>query len=83
MVLSDKAEGLVMVESMDKTKDSDIEISICRSPMSQLGGAEIGVQLKHIPTGITVKSVNHASQHLNKLAALDLLSKRLQKNKRD
>ena len=62
---------------MLKIKNNDIEISICRSKMSQPGGVEVGVKIKHVATGITVESVNHASQHLNKSEALNLLSKKL------
>jgi len=58
-------------------KNNEIEILICSSPMSPNCGAEVGITIKHIPTGIKVKSIKHRTQHLNKLAALELLSDQL------
>jgi len=63
--------------------NSEIEISICHSPMSPFGGAEVGVEIKHIGTGIIVRSVELRTQHKNKLAALELLAKRLLKMSND
>lgn len=54
--------------------NSQIEISICYSAMSPIGGAEVGVEIKHIGTGIIVRSVELRTQHKNKLAALELLA---------
>jgi protein subunit release factor A len=57
--------------------NSEVKISICPSPMSRIGGAEVGVEIKHISTGIIVRSVELRTQHKNKLAALELLAQRL------
>lgn len=57
--------------------NSDLDISICRSPRTTLLSAEVGVRITHIPTGITVRSIEQSTQHLNKLAALDMLKKLL------
>ena len=57
--------------------EDDIEISIIPTPLSKPGQVEFGVEIKHIQTGIIVKSVNKRSQHLNKLEALKLLDKKL------
>lgn len=57
----------------------DIEITLCKSPRSPGLGAHVGVQIKHFETNITVKSINHASQYKNKLAALELLNEKLVK----
>jgi protein subunit release factor A len=59
--------------------NSEVKISICPSPMSLIGGAEVGVAIKHISTGIIVRSVELRTQHKNKLAALELLAERLLK----
>ncbi|MBA6352490.1 peptide chain release factor-like protein [Colwellia sp. BRX9-1] len=59
--------------------NSEIEISICHSSMSLIGSAEVGVEIKHISTGIIVRSVELRTQHKNKLAALELLAERLLK----
>jgi protein subunit release factor A len=48
----------------------DIEISLCESYQTMHLGVHVGVQIKHIETNIIVKSINHGSQHFNKLEAL-------------
>jgi protein subunit release factor A len=58
-------------------KNNELEISICSSPKSPNCRAEVGIMIKHIPTGVKVKSIKHRTQHLNKLAALELLSNQL------
>ena len=57
--------------------EDDIEISIIPTPLSKPGQVEFGVEIKHIHTGIIVKSANKRSQHLNKLEALKLLDEKL------
>lgn len=59
--------------------DSEVEITICKSEMTNIGSAEVGVQIKHIDTNIVVKATHNRSQHLNKLAALELLKEELVK----
>jgi len=72
--------SLTMINLSNTSFDnSEIEISICHSPMSTIGGAEVGVEIKHIGTGIIVRSVELRTQHKNKLAALELLAERLLK----
>jgi len=56
-----------------------LEITLCKSPRSPRVGAHVGVQIRHVETNITVQSITHASQHLNKLAALELLKVELVK----
>lgn len=55
----------------------DIEITLCESHRTKHLGAQIGVQIKHIETNITVQSIEQASQYMNKLAALELLKEQL------
>jgi protein subunit release factor A len=57
--------------------EDEIEISIIQTPLSKPGQVEFGVEIKHIHTGIIVKSVNKSSQHLNKLEALKFLDEKL------
>lgn len=57
--------------------EDGIEISIIPTPLSKPGQVEFGIEIKHIPTGIIVKSVDKKSQHLNKLEALKLLDEKL------
>jgi protein subunit release factor A len=54
-----------------------IEISLCESHRTMHLGAHVGGQIKHVETNIIVKSINHASQHFNKLEALEMLNKEL------
>jgi protein subunit release factor A len=55
----------------------DIEITLCKSDRTRHLGAHVGVQIKHFETNITVQSINHTSQYMNKLAALELLKDEL------
>lgn len=52
--------------------ESELEITICKSPMTRFLGAEVGVKITHIPTGIVVRATKCSTQHLNKIAALKL-----------
>ena len=58
-------------------KSSDYEISICKSDLTKYLSAEVGIKIRHIDTGITVKSTSKKTQHLNKLAALAMLEDKL------
>jgi protein subunit release factor A len=72
--------SLAVINSSNTNLDSsEVEILICYSTMSPIGGAEVGVEIKHIGTGIIVRSVELRTQYKNKLAALELLAERLLK----
>ena len=58
--------------------ENELEITICKSDFTQFLGVEIGVQIKHIPTGNIVRSTTLSSQYLNKIQALKLLTDKLQ-----
>jgi hypothetical protein len=79
--LTDTLKDILAMINLSNTNldNSEIEISICHSPMSPIGGAEVGVEIKHIGTGIIVQSIELSTQHKNKLAALELLAERLLK----
>lgn len=78
--LEDLLRGLAVINPSNTNLDSsEVEISICHSPMSLIGSAEVGVEIKHIRTGIIVRSVELCTQHKNKLAALEILAERLLK----
>jgi hypothetical protein len=50
--------SLAVINSSNTNLDSsEVEILICYSTMSPIGGAEVGVEIKHIGTGIIVRSV--------------------------
>mgnify|MGYP003642511591 CR=1 FL=1 len=55
----------------------DIVITLCESHKTIYAGVHVGVQIKHIETNIIVKSINHVSQHMNKLEALKMLKEEL------
>lgn len=57
--------------------EKELAFSIIPSPMTRVGKPEVGVQLMHIPSGVTVISVNESTQYKNKLLATDLLLKHL------
>ena len=52
---------------------TDIEITLCKSGQTKPLGAHVGVQIRHRETNITVHSINHKTQYMNKLDALDKL----------
>jgi peptide chain release factor 1 len=61
-------------------KDSDLDFRFLRA--SSKGGqhankTESGVVIKHIPTGLEVKSHSDRSQHVNKELALEILRSKL------
>jgi protein subunit release factor A len=57
--------------------ENELEITLYWSPISKYLSAEVGVQVRHIRTNIIVKSIDKPSQHLNKLAAIELLKEEL------
>ena len=57
--------------------ESELEITICKSEMTKFLGAEVGVKILHKKTGVVVRSTKFTSQHLNKMAALELLHQKL------
>lgn len=59
--------------------ETDLDISIVPTPLSKIGQAEFGVEIKHKPTGLVVTSVHQKSQYLNKIEALRLLNLKLSK----
>lgn len=62
-------------------KEKDLTFKLCSSPNSPFLGAEVGVEITHKPTGLTVKSVDQNSQYQNKLQALKLLEEKLLKQR--
>ncbi len=58
-------------------KASDLVIKLCPSSNTPFLGAEVGVEIKHIPTGLVVKSVDRRSQYQNKKQALKQMEKEL------
>lgn len=57
--------------------ENEVEITLCQSEQTLFLGAEVGVEIKHVLTGIVVRSTQCKSQHLNKIAALRLLNDKL------
>jgi len=53
--------------------EKDLEITTCKSPKTNLLGAEVGVKIKHKKLDITVQSIDLPTQHQNKLAAIELM----------
>ena len=53
-----------------KITDKDIDIKLCKSESTNFLGAEVGVKIRHISTGINVSSTAFKSQYKNKVEAL-------------
>ncbi len=58
---------------------NDIEFTIVESEKTKNLGVHVGVQVKHIPSGITVQCTYNACQHQNKRGAIELLKRELSK----
>lgn len=58
---------------------NDIEFTIVESEQTTNLGVHVGVQAKHIPSGITVQCTSNASQHQNKRGVIELLKRELRK----
>lgn len=61
--------------------EKDLEITACKSPKTNLLGAEVGVKIKHKKLDITVKSIDLPTQHQNKLAAIELMKEAIVKSR--
>lgn len=58
---------------------NDIEFTIVESEQTTNLGVHVGVQAKHIPSGITVQCTSNASQYQNKRGVTELLKRELGK----
>ena len=56
---------------------NDIEFKIIKSPRSVIASAEVGVEARHAEFDITVQSTSYRSQYQNKLAAIELIKKKI------
>lgn len=65
---------------MDNFEDQ-LEIKIITSEKTKLAGAEVGVQVTHIETGLSASSTSLSSQHQNKVAAIELLKEKIVKDR--
>jgi len=61
--------------------EKDLEITTCKSPKTNLLGAEVGVKIKHKKLDITVQSIDLPTQHQNKLAAIELMKEAVVKSR--
>ncbi len=60
--------------------ENDIETTIIPSPHTRYAGTEVGVRVKHIPSGLVAESTSKPSQYLNKHAALAMLQSLLKRS---
>lgn len=58
-----------------------IEFTIIKSEQSPLLGAEVGVRVKDLKTGLIAESTSFSTQHKNKLAALEQLKEAIVKER--
>lgn len=63
------------------TNHSDLEITTCKSHHDPAIGEHVGIQIRHKPSDILVKSVDETTQYANKLAAIELLQLELVKKR--
>ena len=61
--------------------EKDLIIDTCWSPNDPVVGAHIGIQIRHRPSKIVVKSVKMKTQHENRLEAMEKLKLELVKER--
>lgn len=65
---------------MSELDESELEITTCKGDCSKVGSAEIGVKIRHIPTGTIAYSLSKKSQYANKVAAIEKIKIKLKLN---
>ena len=61
--------------------EKDLIIITCSSPNDPIVGAHVGIQIRHVPSKIVVKSVKMKTQHENRLEAMEKLKFELVKER--
>tara|TARA_R110001583_G_scaffold182313_1_gene340027 strand:+ start:5863 stop:6171 length:309 start_codon:yes stop_codon:yes gene_type:complete len=61
--------------------DKNLIINTCSSPNDPIVGAHVGIQIRHVPSKIVVKSVKMKTQHENRLEAMEKLKFELVKER--
>lgn len=61
--------------------EKELIIDTCSSPNDPVVGAYVGIQIRHNPSKIVVKSVKMKTQHENRLEAMEKLKLELVKER--